>query len=124
MGTSTKATSSTNSLMVWVAMSEIFGNRWINDFGDTPPQLWTRKLSELSENEIKHGINKLMDSDCSYTPNLSQFVGLCKIEVIEDVYKQERETYARLTQQKPASSIEVRRAEIAKMKATLRGITS
>jgi hypothetical protein len=44
--------------------------------------------------------------------------------VIEDVYKQERETYARLTQQKPASSIEVRRAEIAKMKATLRGITS
>lgn len=122
MGTSTKATSSTNSLMVWVAMTEIFGNRWINDFGDTPPQLWTRKLAELSENEIKHGINKLMDSDCSYTPNLSQFVGLCKIEVIEDVYKQERETYARLTQQKPASSAEVRRAEIAKMKATLRGM--
>lgn len=90
--TFTTATSSINAEIVWTAMSQIYGNRWIIDQGESPSPIWAAKLTNLSRAEIEHGINKLLDSNLAYTPNLSQFLGFCKIEFVEDVYKRERET--------------------------------
>lgn len=73
-------------------MTQIYGNRWIIDQGESPNPIWSAKLINLSRAEIEHGINKLLDSNLAHTPNLSQFLGFCKIEIVEDVYRKERET--------------------------------
>jgi hypothetical protein len=53
------------------------------------------------------------------------FLGYCTEPVVEDVYKQERDTQLMLENRRTIqSSVEVRKAEIAKMKAELRGVSA
>lgn len=100
----------------------MFGNGFTSSFGEIPTSLWIESLSELNEKDINAGLNKVLRGGYDFAPNLSKFLKLCEPETVEDVYKQERETQLMLENRRTiTSSSEARKAEIAKMKAVLRG---
>lgn len=100
-------------------MSEMFGSGWVSQFGESPTQLWVDSLAQLSSADINRGLNAVLTSRAKYAPNLPIFLGYCTAPIVEDVYKQERDTYARLSAPKPERNAEVRRAAILKMKEEL-----
>jgi hypothetical protein len=124
--TTTSSTSNPEkAFYVWDKMKGIFGNGFTSSFGEIPSQLWIESMSALSEKDINAGLNKVLRGGYDFAPNLSKFLKLCTPETVEDVYKTERETYLMLENRKTIqSSAEVRKAEIAKMKAELRGVSA
>lgn len=104
-------------------MQEMFGNAWVTMFKDVPNQTWIDALSQLTEKDINRGLNNIIRDGLDYPPNLPKFLNFCKPEIVEDVYKQERETYLMLENRRTIQrSSDVRKAEIAKMKSALRGV--
>lgn len=103
-------------------MKGIFGNGFTSAFGEIPTTLWIESLDKLDMKNINIGLTKVLKGGYDFAPNLSKFLKLCEPETVEDVYKQERETRLMLENRKTIqSSAEVRKAEISKMKAALRG---
>ena len=101
-------------------MGEMFGAGWVSQFGESPKQIWVDSLAQLSSAEINRGLNAVLKSRAKYAPNLPVFLGYCTEPVVEDVYKQERDTQLMLENRRTIqSSADVRKAEIAKMKAEL-----
>lgn len=123
--TSSTSTNPEKAFYVWDKMKGIFGNAFTSSFGEIPTQLWIESMAALSEKDINAGLNKVLRGGYDFAPNLSKFLKLCTPETVEDVYKQERETQLMLENRRTIkSSSEVRRAEMAKIKATLRGVSA
>lgn len=115
-----------NAIYVWEKMQEIFGNSWSNQYSMTPNSTWIAELSQLSEIEITRGLNAVLKSRAKYVPNLATFLGMC--ELVDDRTPEQRAFDARVKENskmlalpKPPPNPEIRKAEIAKMKAALRG---
>jgi hypothetical protein len=111
---------SRNAVYVWDALAQIYGAAFTNQFGEKPNQFWNAKLSELSPSDIQFGLEQCQRSGNQFAPNLPQFLAYCTPPIVEDVYKNERETQMLLERRRSVQSTpEVRRAELAKMKADL-----
>ncbi len=63
---------------VWSALTEIFGNTLVSNFGESPPPIWREKIQLLSNEEIAQGLEKLSGADSGYAPTLGQFMAACK----------------------------------------------
>ena len=111
------STNPENAFYVWEKMRGIFGNAFTSAFSEIPTDLWIEAMAQLSEKDINAGLNKVLRGGYDFAPSLSKFLKLCEPETVEDVYKQERETYLMLENRKTIQkSSEVRKEEIAKMK--------
>lgn len=62
---------------LWLRLTEIFGSSLVNQYGDKIPEAWVRLLTEISPEQIKHGLESLVKADLRYCPNAIQFRNLC-----------------------------------------------
>lgn len=64
---------------LWVVMTELYADTFVNRYGETPTEGWTKTLAEVHPNLIGVGIEKLRN-DPRYTtwpPNPMEFKALC-----------------------------------------------
>lgn len=111
-----------NAVYVWDKMQEIFGNAWVNQFKAIPNQSWVDALSQLTEKDINRGLNNVIRDSLDYPPNLPKFLNLCKPEIVEDVYKQEKETRLYLENIKSKQKTDSVKKEHLRIMHTLVGI--
>lgn len=92
----------------------------MNQFGELPNEIWIEELAKFSPRDIQNGIEAVKRSGSDFAPSLPKFLKLCEAPIVEDVYKQERETQLLLERKRNVQSTPgVRKAELEKMKASL-----
>jgi hypothetical protein len=101
-------------------MGFIYGNSFTSNFGTTPNLFWIEDLAQFSPVDIQRGIEQCRRSNSPFPPNLGQFLAYCTPPIVEDVYKQERETRERYLLPKPKASETVRQAAMAQIRKELK----
>ena len=101
----------------WLRMTEIYGHKWTSTAGETPTELWSTAVTGLSGDEVKRGLSACLNSSEPWPPSLPQFLGMCRPPRRENAaaYRWQPQLPA------PVSRPEKARAELAKIRATLRG---
>lgn len=61
-----------------MAMGEMFGHRWITNYGAEPSPLWQRGLAGYSPAEIERGVLACLDWRSDFVPTLPEFRQLCR----------------------------------------------
>ena len=65
---------------LWERMGELFGAKWLKQFGDTDSPAfgtWCRYLSDLSADHIKRGFMNLLRDKPQYLPDAVEFRSYC-----------------------------------------------
>lgn len=70
--------STSNAMLVWKAMTQMYGNIWINRHGESPRPVWVTQLHHLSESQIKKGLRELVNSGAEFPPALPAFIAMCR----------------------------------------------
>lgn len=111
-----------NAIQVWKAMGFIYGNAFISNFGEVPNQFWIEDLARILPRDIERGIEQCRRNASPFPPNLGQFLEMCKPPIVEDVYKQERETQLLLERRRstPKANDDVKKQALAEMKNLLK----
>lgn len=63
---------------VWSAMLQIFGQPWINRYGEEPNELWTRMVNGYPREVVMRALHHCITSGMEFPPTLSQFKGWCR----------------------------------------------
>jgi hypothetical protein len=75
--TTTREKSSTASRKIaafWRMMLDLFGQRWVTNYGQEPSPLWTSAIETLTAKEIKAGIRQLLTRGAAHPPTLPEFI--------------------------------------------------
>lgn len=96
----------------------IYGHKWTSSFGEKDDGTWLKGLSDVSVEQIKHGLEKIRVSDEGWPPSLPEFRTLCLVAHAEQVRKPYRPDRSL-----PWSncSKDVAERELAKMKKVVHG---
>lgn len=73
---------------IWKAMAEIYGRRFLDEFGVRMPRRWEERLAVLSPRQIAYGIEVCENAGDAHPPTLSQFVVRCKAMPSPDRFMQ------------------------------------
>ena len=63
--------------LVWIAMVEFFGQKWIKEHGEKPSEIWRKMLAPLPEHRLKRGLRKCFESGSDFPPSLPKFMEYC-----------------------------------------------
>lgn len=63
---------------LWLRMSEIFGHKWVSQYGPDPLDTWAKRLGGMSQQEIAIGVNACANSNLQWPPSLPDFCGMCQ----------------------------------------------
>ena len=122
--TSSNSTNNTiaphNAIRVWRVFSHIYGSTFVTQFGELPNQIWIEELAKFSPHDIEFGIEQCKRSGSDFAPSLPKFLAYCTPPIVEDVYRQERETRIMLDAPKRTSTADVRKSAILEMKQSCR----
>ena len=66
------------AMMVWKAMTQMFGAPWINRHGESPQPVWVSQLAKIPEAQIKKGLRECADSGAEFPPSLPSFLAMCR----------------------------------------------
>ena len=66
------------AMMVWKAMTQMFGKPWIDRHGESPMPVWVTQLSKIPEAQIKKGLRECADSGREFPPSLPSFLAMCR----------------------------------------------
>ena len=66
------------AMMVWKAMTQMFGKPWIDRHGESPMPVWVTQLSKIPEAQIKKGLRECADSGAEFPPSLPSFLAMCR----------------------------------------------
>lgn len=58
-------------------MTDIFGNRWISTYGDTPGAMWIEACDQLGPQRLSDGVQALIASGVDHPPSLPRFMAFC-----------------------------------------------
>lgn len=59
-------------------MTELYGSKWINHYGDQPNRLWAEALENIGTQQIAGAFKKLLTGKFkSFVPTLAEFIELC-----------------------------------------------
>ena len=75
---SEKERDSTRPFKVWAQLTEMFGNAFLRENDDEPPDCWIAAIDMLADAQISTGLANLGNDELTFPPNLSQFNGACK----------------------------------------------
>lgn len=66
-------------IMLWQLMGSMFGHKWSSAYGDTvdPDRVWQACLSDVSPEQIRHGMSKLGRSGKDWPPAVPEFRNIC-----------------------------------------------
>lgn len=59
-------------------MTEIFGHKWVSQYGEDPLETWAKRLGTFTPEQIAVGVNACANSDLQWPPSLPDFCGMCK----------------------------------------------
>ena len=63
---------------LWQTMTGIYGYRWTNSFGlSDKNNIWRACLKKVTEQQLRDGLNELIDSDFDWPPSAIEFRKLC-----------------------------------------------
>ena len=64
---------------LWLQLTEIYGARFVNQYGEKDSGVWYQALSDLTEDSITHGLNTMLRDERfeTWPPNCTQFRKLC-----------------------------------------------
>lgn len=65
-------------MQAWAALSQIFGQRLLNEYGDEPPELWRQEMEDLTRPVVEAGVDRLKRSGNAHPPTLSEFSNICR----------------------------------------------
>jgi hypothetical protein len=66
--------SGTNIIEIfWFKMAEIYGHKWVSQYGTYPSKSWIDGLSDVLPSQIEEGLELLLDRDDGWPPNLPEF---------------------------------------------------
>jgi len=109
-----------NADYVWDRFTEFYGRGFLTEFGELPNKSWIEALGQLSPQDVERGVKASQSSGSDFAPRLPRFLAMCQPPIVEDVYRHERETQMLLERRRSVQSTpEVRRAEMAKIRAQL-----
>lgn len=73
-------------LRLWTRLTALYGHRWTSNYGPATDQegnltqaalTWVRATSDLSDEQIRHGLNQLVRTGEEWPPPLPRFRRLC-----------------------------------------------
>ena len=72
------------ALQVWKNLCEMFGGKFVSNYGEQPTQMWIATINGFKDHEIQRGLRKLLHKGSGTPPTLPQFVAACKYSEEED----------------------------------------
>ena len=66
------------AMIVWKAMTQMFGDAWIKRHGESPRPVWVTQLSKLPDGKIQKGLRECADSGADFPPSLPAFLAMCR----------------------------------------------
>lgn len=69
---------------VWAVLAEMYGTKLLNAYGDKPGPMWRRVIGELTDVQIRAGLDALMRSGSAFAPTLPEFRAACVPVISED----------------------------------------
>lgn len=63
---------------LWLAMTKMYGTLWTSNNGDEPDEIWSHALHKFDADQIKVGLDALIDGGYQFPPTLPKFVTLCQ----------------------------------------------
>ena len=72
------------SVEIWASLCEMYGSKFTNNYGETPPQMWKVTINNFKDFELARGMRKLMFKGSGTPPTLPQFLAACKYSDEED----------------------------------------
>ena len=73
---------------LWLRMAEIYGHRWVSSYGAKPNDTWSTALGAFEFDQIKTGLNVMLEKNIEWPPTLTEFISYCK-DVKRDPIHQE-----------------------------------
>jgi len=62
---------------LWLRLQEVYGHQINSQYGEVMPSSWVRLLEGISVDQIRHGLNALVDRKDTWPPNAVEFRQLC-----------------------------------------------
>jgi hypothetical protein len=62
---------------LWLRLAEIYGHQLVSQYGETIPESWELLLKEVTPDQIKDGLNNLVNRKDTWPPNAQEFRQLC-----------------------------------------------
>lgn len=59
---------------VWTRLSEMYGHRFLREYGETPNRSWVDAVSRMSDDQVIAALRNLADQGSVHPPTLPQFV--------------------------------------------------
>lgn len=72
------------ALEVWKNLCEMFGSKFVSNYGENPSQMWIAAINGFKDYEVQRGLRKLLYKGSGTPPTLPQFVSACKYSDDED----------------------------------------
>lgn len=77
---------SDNAKRTWQTLTRIYGERFVANYGESPPDLWARAIDELTAEQLSHGFRVLKkrakqrfaDNRPDYPPTFYEFCAACE----------------------------------------------
>ena len=63
--------------LLWVRMTEIYGQLWVNSYGSTPSRPWIDALNGMQPEKIATGLNQILKNGDTFPPGLPKFLLYC-----------------------------------------------
>ena len=60
--------------LLWTRLAEMYGQRWLRDYGDEPTETWVRAVSGLSNDQVRKALTNLAKSGNPHPPTLPEFM--------------------------------------------------
>lgn len=94
---------------LWLQLTDIYGALFVNRFGEKDSGVWNQALSDLSEADIRHGLEAMIRDARfeTWPPNCTQFRHLClkdSVNELPSVHKAFNEARQNLNLSKPTWS--------------------
>ena len=67
---------------LWVMMTKLFHRAWTSREGEEPTDIWGKLLTELSQDQVNNGFDKILSWESPFPPTVLQFRQLCLPEGI------------------------------------------
>lgn len=73
----------------WRSMTDMYGARWLETYGDEPSLLWANQIELLTDEQVKRALRSLLKAASPHPPSLPEFLGYAKNEPVRDTHKPE-----------------------------------
>ncbi len=59
-------------------MTEMYGQKFTNSYGDAPNETWTQALASITQKELSAGVRACLLREDTWPPSLPEFLRMCR----------------------------------------------